>query len=64
MFLFRVTMASQGTPEQAARWVPLVDSMKVLGCFAMTELGHRYTIACSHWGDLDNNFGTARSCAG
>ena len=26
--------------EQAAYWVPLAKNMKVVGCYAQTELGH------------------------
>jgi len=29
-----------GDDEQAAKWEPLVKSMKMTGCYAQTELGH------------------------
>ena len=39
--LFRETVYTQGTDAQREHWVPLIDSFDVIGCFAMTELGHR-----------------------
>jgi len=38
--LFREAVAQNGTPEQLQKWLPDIDSYKIPGCFAMTELGH------------------------
>lgn len=38
--LFNETIWAQGTDEQYARWRDDIEEMRVIGCFAMTELGH------------------------
>lgn len=38
--LFDETIWSQGTPEQYKKWEDDIKNMRILGCFAMTELGH------------------------
>ncbi|KAI9223346.1 acyl-CoA dehydrogenase/oxidase [Blastocladiella britannica] len=38
--LFARSFRMFGTPEQAARWVPMVRRWEVVGCFGMTEIGH------------------------
>ncbi len=38
--LFRETIWAQGTAEQYALWKNPIEHMQVVGCFAMTELGH------------------------
>lgn len=38
--MFGPTLALQTSPEQRARWMPLVDSGKIIGTFVQTELGH------------------------
>lgn len=38
--LFGASIALLGTPTQSDRWLPSVESCKMLGCFALTELGH------------------------
>ena len=40
VLLFIETIMGQGTTEQFEFWEPLVRNFCVLGCFAMTELGH------------------------
>lgn len=30
----------QGTEEQKQKWLPLANKMKIIGCYAQTELGH------------------------
>lgn len=38
--LFGATIALMGSDDQVARWLPKVESCDMLGCFALTELGH------------------------
>eukprot|EP01119_Soliformovum_irregulare_P000794 TRINITY_DN10585_c0_g1_i1.p1 TRINITY_DN10585_c0_g1~~TRINITY_DN10585_c0_g1_i1.p1 ORF type:complete len:730 (-),score=212.62 TRINITY_DN10585_c0_g1_i1:96-1988(-) len=38
--LFMPAIQGQGTQEQQDKYMPLITSMKIIGCFAMTELGH------------------------
>lgn len=38
--LFGATVAMMADEKQAARWLPLIESCEMLGCFALTELGH------------------------
>jgi hypothetical protein len=38
--LFRETLWAHGTPEQWKRWQYDVETARVFGCFAMTELAH------------------------
>lgn len=38
--LFGATIKLMGDDEQAARWMPLLERCEMLGCFALTELGH------------------------
>ncbi|KAI7885421.1 acyl-CoA oxidase [Lichtheimia hyalospora FSU 10163] len=38
--LFRNVLLMLGTDDQQKTWLPLVENYRILGCFAMTELGH------------------------
>lgn len=38
--MFGATLKLQTTPEQRNYWVPLVESGKIIGTYAQTELGH------------------------
>lgn len=38
--LFKETIWSHGTPDQIYEYTSLIEKGKILGCFAMTELGH------------------------
>lgn len=38
--MFIPSILSQGSPEQQAKWLPLCNSLKVIGTYAQTELGH------------------------
>lgn len=38
--LFGATVALMGNDEQAKRWVSKIETCEMLGCFALTELGH------------------------
>jgi acyl-CoA oxidase len=37
---FVPTLRTQASDEQLARWLPLVESFQMIGCYAQTELGH------------------------
>jgi glutaryl-CoA dehydrogenase len=43
--LFRTAVRHGGSPEQAARWDPLVRSFELRGVFALTEPGHGSDVA-------------------
>ena len=43
--LFRSSIASQSSPAQRATFTPLIARMRVIGSFAMTELGHGSNVA-------------------
>lgn len=38
--MFLPTLRSQCDPQQAKKWLPLAESLQVLGTYAQTELGH------------------------
>lgn len=38
--MFIPALSGQGTPEQCDKWLALADSLKVVGTYAQTELGH------------------------
>ncbi|KAI3770550.1 hypothetical protein L6452_01686 [Arctium lappa] len=38
--MFIPAIEGQGTEEQKRKWLPLAQKMKVIGCYAQTELGH------------------------
>ncbi|KAE9613133.1 putative acyl-CoA oxidase [Lupinus albus] len=38
--MFLPAIKAQGTDEQQKQWVPLANKMKIIGCYAQTELGH------------------------
>jgi acyl-CoA oxidase len=38
--MFKPVLRSQGTDEQIAKWMPLCDTFRIIGCYAQTELGH------------------------
>jgi glutaryl-CoA dehydrogenase len=43
--LFRTTILRGGSPEQVAKWLPLVDSFEMTGAFALTEANHGSDVA-------------------
>lgn len=38
--MFIPTIEKQGTEEQKKRWLPLAESLKMIGTYAQTEMGH------------------------
>ncbi|KAJ5722493.1 Acyl-CoA oxidase [Penicillium malachiteum] len=38
--MFVTTVREQGSEAQRAHWMPLIDSWKIVGAYAQTELGH------------------------
>ena len=38
--MFVPFVKGQGTEEQLQKWLPLAYKMKIIGCYAQTELGH------------------------
>ncbi|XP_024984883.1 peroxisomal acyl-coenzyme A oxidase 1-like isoform X2 [Cynara cardunculus var. scolymus] len=38
--MFIPAIEGQGTEEQKKKWLPLAQKMKIIGCYAQTELGH------------------------
>ncbi|KAK2765524.1 hypothetical protein FQN54_008378 [Arachnomyces sp. PD_36] len=38
--MFKPTVELQGTAEQIAYWVPLINSCKIIGSYCQTEIGH------------------------
>ncbi|KAI7971880.1 hypothetical protein EIK77_007479 [Talaromyces pinophilus] len=40
MDMFLTTVRQQASDEQQKQWIPLIDSWKIIGAYAQTELGH------------------------
>jgi acyl-CoA oxidase len=40
MTMFATTVREQGSEEQRRYWMPLIESWKILGAYAQTEMGH------------------------
>jgi alkylation response protein AidB-like acyl-CoA dehydrogenase len=38
--MFIPTIEKQATKEQKERWLPLAESLKIIGTYAQTEMGH------------------------
>ncbi|KAL8091253.1 peroxisomal acyl-coenzyme A oxidase 1 [Apium graveolens] len=38
--MFVPAIKGQGTDEQQEKWLPLAQTMQIIGCYAQTELGH------------------------
>ncbi|XP_022795234.1 peroxisomal acyl-coenzyme A oxidase 1-like [Stylophora pistillata] len=38
--MFIPTLKGQGTKEQKAKWLPLAESLQIIGTYAQTEIGH------------------------
>ncbi|KAJ3023886.1 hypothetical protein HKX48_000072 [Thoreauomyces humboldtii] len=38
--MFKPTLHGQCSDEQKEKWIPLAESMRIIGCYSQTELGH------------------------
>lgn len=43
--MFIPIVEALGTPDQVQEWVPRARDMRILGCYAQTELGHGSDVA-------------------
>lgn len=43
--MFQLAIEKLADEEQKAKWLPLVNTMKMVGCYAQTELGHGSNVA-------------------
>ena len=43
--MFRLTMENLANDEQKAKWMPLINNIDIIGCYAQTELGHGSNVA-------------------
>jgi len=45
--MFALSIRELGDEEQLAKWLPQVKALKMIGCYAQTELGHGSNVAVS-----------------
>ena len=45
MSMFRLSVENLANAEQAAYWLPKVENVDIVGCYAQTELGHGSNVA-------------------
>lgn len=45
LFMFTLIINIAGTVEQKEHWIPLCKKLRLLGCYAQTELGHGSNVA-------------------
>ena len=43
--MFQLAIEKLADEEQKAKWLPLVNTLKMVGCYAQTELGHGSNVA-------------------
>lgn len=43
--MFRMSIENLSNEEQKARWLPKIQNVDMLGCYAQTELGHGSNVA-------------------
>ena len=43
--MFQTLIKMLATEEQYEKWVPLCENLKILGCYAQTEIGHGSDVA-------------------
>ena len=43
--MFRITISNLANEEQQAYWMPLIENVDIVGCYAQTELGHGSNVA-------------------
>ena len=47
--MFLQCVESLADDEQRAKWLPMIKQVKMIGCYAQTELGHGSNVAVSFW---------------
>ena len=45
--MFMMAVEQLGDEEQVKKWGPLIQKLKIIGCYAQTELGHGSNVAVS-----------------
>ena len=43
--MFQKTIENLGTDEQVSKYLPQAQALKIIGCYAQTELGHGSNVA-------------------
>jgi acyl-CoA oxidase len=43
--MFRMSIENLASVEQKAHWMPLIQNLDILGCYAQTEIGHGSNVA-------------------
>lgn len=43
--MFMQTIETLGDKEQVDKWLPMIRDLKMIGCYAQTELGHGSDVA-------------------
>ena len=43
--MFRVSVENLASEEQKAKWLPQIQNLDILGCYAQTEIGHGSNVA-------------------
>ena len=43
--MFRLSVENLASAEQKAKWLPLIQNLDILGCYAQTEIGHGSNVA-------------------
>lgn len=43
--MFYLSVQLLANPEQLKKWMPLIQNLRILGCYAQTELGHGSNVA-------------------
>lgn len=43
--MFRLSVENLSSPEQKAKWLPMIQNLDILGCYAQTEIGHGSNVA-------------------
>jgi len=43
--MFRITIENLANEEQKKYWMPLIENVDIVGCYAQTELAHGSNVA-------------------
>jgi len=43
--MFRMSIENLASEQQKAKWMPLIQNLDILGCYAQTEIGHGSNVA-------------------